>query len=165
MNFLIIIRGPLGIGKSTIAKNLALKLNGDYISVDDILAQNNLDQIDEKEGCIPLANFLKVNELILSRLKSVSQSGKPMIVDGNFYHQQQIEDLVQKSLIPSYVFTLTAPLETCIQRDEQRQKSYGKEATVAVYSLVSKFNYGQVIETSTLSAEETIELILSGLKK
>lgn len=43
---MVIIRGPLGIGKSTIAKQIAYKINGDYISINDVLAKNHLDQVD-----------------------------------------------------------------------------------------------------------------------
>ena len=33
----IIIRGPLGVGKSTVAKAIAKKIGGAYISVDEVL--------------------------------------------------------------------------------------------------------------------------------
>lgn len=157
MNSLIIIRGPLGIGKTTIAKKLAKFINADYISIDEILSQNNLDQIDEKINCISESNFLKANDIISSKILN----NKSVVVDGNFYYQNQIEDLIKKIPFKSFVFTLTAPLEICFQRDSQRLNSYGKEATTAVYNLVSKFNYGQTIDTTTLTVEETIKTILS----
>ena len=37
MNKVIIIRGPLGSGKTTIAKEVARKLNAEYISIDSIV--------------------------------------------------------------------------------------------------------------------------------
>jgi predicted kinase len=165
MSYLVIIRGPLGIGKSTIAKKLAEEIKGDYISIDDILADNNLDQVDEKEGCISLKNFLKVNEIILPRINQSIQKNVSVVVDGNFYHKDQIDDLVKNFPANNYVFTLTAPLEVCLERDSQRQKSYGKDATTAVYSLVSKFEYGKVIDVSTLTAEEATKQIISNLAK
>ncbi len=42
MSFYIIIRGPLGCGKSTIAKALSKKLNAKYFAIDKILEENNV---------------------------------------------------------------------------------------------------------------------------
>ena len=164
MSFLVVIRGPLGVGKSTIAKKLALAIKGDYFSIDDTLAQNNLDRIDKKEGSIPLANFLQANKLVFPKINQAIQTEKPIVIDGNFYHLGQIEDLIKNLPCQSFVFTLTASLETCIERDSQRPKSYGRKAATAVYNLVSSFNYGQVIDTRSLSIDETVSLISSYLK-
>ena len=40
MNYFIIIRGPLGIGKTTIAKKLKKILKAEYISMDEIVDNN-----------------------------------------------------------------------------------------------------------------------------
>ncbi|MDD4111129.1 MAG: (d)CMP kinase [Clostridia bacterium] len=42
MSYYIIIRGPAGVGKTTIAKNLQDKLGADYISFDEILEKYKL---------------------------------------------------------------------------------------------------------------------------
>lgn len=162
MGSLIIIRGPLGIGKSTVAKKLAKNISGDYISVDEVLTEYNLDNIDEKEGCIPLKNFLKVNEYILPKIEQTIKNGISVVVDGNFYHRNQIEDLI-KNFPRIFIFTLMAPLDICLQRDSRRQKSYGTGATTAVYKLVSRFEYGKVIDVSSKSVGETVNFIVSNL--
>jgi len=92
VNLLIIIRGPLGVGKTTISQLLAQKLSADYYSVDDILAKNNLDIVDENLGCIPEKNFLKVNQIITQK---IIQNNQSVIIDGNFYYQNQIADLIK----------------------------------------------------------------------
>jgi tRNA uridine 5-carbamoylmethylation protein Kti12 len=163
MSFLVIIRGPLGVGKSTIAKQIASKIRADYISIDDVLAKNNLNQTDEREGCISETSFLKANEIILPKLNQAILKKVPIVIDGNFYHKNQIEDLINHFSSASYVFTLTAPLQVCIRRDLRRSNSYGKDATTAVYNLVSEFDYGQVIDNSSLSVEKTVNLIISKL--
>jgi len=61
----IIIRGPLGIGKSTIAKGLANKLNAKYISIDSIVDNPNLITRKMEEGYISQNNFLKANKLAI----------------------------------------------------------------------------------------------------
>ena len=163
MSYLVIIRGPLGIGKSTIAKKLAEDIGGEYISIDEVLTQNNLDKVDEKEGCIPLINFLKVNKLIFPKINLSIKNRTSVVVDGNFYHEDQVKDLSSSFPSNNYIFTLTAPLEVCIQRDSQRPRPYGIDATTVVYNLVSRFNYGKVIDVSLKSVEETVVLIISSL--
>lgn len=158
MPYLIIIRGPLGIGKTTISKLLSEKLNADYFSIDEILKQNRLDVIDEEIDCIPEDNFLKVNQIII---QNISQSNKSIIIDGNFYYQNQLEDLIKNIHLKPFVFTLTAPLETCLKRDSQRSTSLGIDATTTVYNLVSKFKFGEIIDVSNLSIEESVQKIYS----
>lgn len=163
MNKLIIIRGPLGIGKTTIARKIAEKIHGEYISIDNLLTELNLDQVDQNEGCIPLQNFLEANKAILPKIKQLIDNHTPVIIDGNFYHQPQIEDLIKDFQNNSIVFSLIAPLEVCITRDAGRPDSYGKEAATAVYNLASKFNYGQTIDTKNLSVDRIVNQIISYL--
>ena len=160
MTYYIIIRGPLGIGKSTIAKELAKKLKAEYISIDKVLKKHDLDIIDKKEGCIPAENFIKGDDLIIPKIK---ETDKIVILDGCFYHKEQIEHL-KKNLKPIFIFTLKAPLAVCIERDKKREKPYGKEAAKAVYDLVSRFDYGNIIDTENKNVDETVKEILSYLK-
>lgn len=159
----IIIRGPLGIGKSTISKELAKQLKAKRISLDDLLQKNKLDDLDEKEGCIPAKNFIKVDNLILDEVKFNLEKGKIIIFDGCFYHKEQIKHL-EKKLGKALVFNLKAPLSVCINRDSNRNKIFGKEAAKAVYKLVSKFDYGINIYTNNKTPKETIKEILSYIK-
>ena len=69
MSYFIIIRGPLGIGKSTIAKKLSEILDAEYISMDTILEKLGLDKVPETEECIPAKNFIKADEYILLKVK------------------------------------------------------------------------------------------------
>jgi len=117
MSYVVIIRGPLGIGKSTIAKKLAEILKAAYFSVDEILDKNGLDEVNEQLGCISEANFLKVNQIVLPQLKSILAKNTSIIIDGNFYHQNQLTNLLDNLPGKHFVFTLTASLDTCIQRD------------------------------------------------
>ena len=71
MTYFIIMRGPLGVGKSAISENLAKILNAEHISLDKVLEKHNLDKGDEKLGCIPPQNFIRADELILPYAESV----------------------------------------------------------------------------------------------
>jgi len=163
MSYYIIIRGPLGIGKSTIAKSLARSLNGKYFSMDDVLSQHRLDKVEGE--CIPAKNFIRADKIILPEIKDCLNHGRLVIIDGNFYHQEQIEHLVNSLKEEHYIFTLTAPLEVCIQRDAQRPKSYGSGAAQSVHNLVSRFDYGTTIQTEGKTAEQVLKEIKTHLPK
>jgi shikimate kinase len=154
MERFIIIRGPLGIGKTTIAKEIAKKLNAKYVSIDKILENNGLDRKDNH--FIP-KDFIKANEIALKNTNK-----KRIIFDGCFYFKEQIKHL--KKIDKTVVFNLKAPLSTCIKRDKGRKKVYGKQAAKEVYELVSKFDYGININTNNKTPEQVIKLIIEVLK-
>lgn len=163
MGYLIIIRGPLGCGKTTISKELTKKLNAKYIAIDEVLKENKLDNIPPGAPCIPVENFIKANEIVIPLAKEYLKNNV-VIFDGCFYHKEAIDHLIEKLPFPSYVFTLKAPLELCIERDTKRDRVYGRDAAKAVHSLVSKFDYGTVIDASK-DIEGTVSEILSNLSK
>ena len=157
------IRGPLGVGKSTIAKKLTKILHAEYISIDSILDKYGLAKVDSD---YTPKDFIKANGCILPEAKNKLKQGKIVIFDGNFYFREQIEHLVKKlKNYKFYIFTLKAPLKVCIERDRKRKLSYGKEATEAIHNLVSRFNYGTLIDTSGKNIDQTIKEILSYLPK
>ncbi|MBI5064936.1 AAA family ATPase [Candidatus Woesearchaeota archaeon] len=156
MTFYIIIRGPLGVGKSTISKSIAKELNAEYISIDKVLSENGLDKV---ENDIPEKNFIKANEIILPKAQEILSRGKPIVFDGNFYFHAQISHLIENLEGQHYIFTLDASIGTCIRRDAQREKPCGEDAAKAVYSLASRVIYGQKISTENKSIEQVIEEI------
>jgi len=159
---LIIIRGPLGVGKTTIAQALAKKLDGVYLSVDAALEELGLDH-SEEDGGIPLKNFLAANQHIVPAIKKALSAKKDIIVDGNFYLQQQVEHLT--NLFETVVFPLTATLKKCIERDAARKRAYGKDATTAVYTMVTAFSTGTMIDTEKKTPEQTLHLLLNHIKR
>lgn len=148
----ILIRGPLGVGKSTVSKTLAQDLSAEYISVDHMLEDNHL----VGQNGIPLESFLKVNSIIFKRAQ---ESRKTLVVDGNFYYQEQIDDLKNKFKDAVRIFTLTADVETCMQRDSKREKVYGEDAVRHVYMLTTKVKAGCTIDTTDLQEKKTIQKI------
>ncbi len=159
MSFFVIIRGYLGVGKTTIAKQVAKKIKAKYYSIDEILAKNKLDKIGKR--CIPLENFIKANEKVLSQAKSLLAKGIPVVFDGNFYHKGHIIHLIRNLKAPHKVFTLKAPLKVCIARDAQRKGSYGKWPVIAVYNLVNNTKYGKTINTDKKSIKQVVREIIS----
>lgn len=163
MNHYIIIRGPLGSGKSIMASKLQNILNAKLFAVDKILDENNLTT-DTEDGYISQKSFLKVNEIISREANKFLEAGTTVIFDGNFYWQSQINDLIKRLLFPHIVFTLEAPLDICIQRDLHRDKTHGIDAVTAVYNKSTEFNYGIGVDT-TQSIDKCLKKILSLLPR
>lgn len=163
MSYYVIIRGPLGCGKTTIARRLAKTIDAKYFAVDRVLDEYNLTK-DKEESYISQKSFIKANKIVAPKAKKVLDRGVPVIFDGNFYWKSQIDDLINKLDFPHYVFTLKVPLEVCIERDKNRNKIHGEDAARAVYKKSTEFDYGTVINI-TKSVEESVEEILSYLPK
>ncbi len=163
MNFYVIIRGPLGCGKSTLSKRLSKILKAKYMSIDMVLDENNLAK-DVEDGYISEKSFLKVNEIVFPIIKSFLQKSIPVVIDGNFYRKSQVEDLIKRLDFPHYTFTLKAPLEVCINRDKLRKKVHGKDAAQAVYKKAVEFDCGIVIDVNR-DLDSCVKDILSHLPK
>jgi len=160
----IIIRGPAGIGKTTIAKLLAKDLDAEYISLDDILHEKDLDHV---EGiCIKEENFLRVNDVVIPKMNALMRKGKNVILDGNFYHKNHLKELIRASEFPVQVFTLKAKVDDCISRDSARtgEDKIGEKNIRQVHALVSKWDYGTAIDIGKKSAKETAAEILRKLR-
>jgi adenylate kinase family enzyme len=154
---IIIIRGPLGVGKTTIAKSLAKKINAQYLSLDKIMKNNDLEG---KDG-IPVENYLQANNIIL---KTIKDSKSLFIIDGCFYYQEQIDNLKKKFPDNIVFFSLISSVKKCIERDSQRDKSYGQESAEYVHMITTKIKEGYEIDNTNLSILETIDEIIKKLK-
>src|SRR3989338_7263584 len=148
MSFYVIIRGPLGCGKSTISEKLADILKAEYIAMDRIVDDPNLITREEEQGYISQKNFIKANEIAVERVKKSLDGGKPVVFDGNFYWKSQIDDLISRLDFPHYVFTLKASLEICIDRDAKRKKTHGEMAARVVHKKSTEFDYGTLIDVT-----------------
>lgn len=161
MSKLIIIRGALGIGKTTIAKKIAKEINAHYISIDKVLEKNNLDKEDNN---FTPEDFIKANEIILPKVINNLDNGKSVILDGCFYFIEQIKHLESNIKFKIFIFTLKAPVDVCINRDKERKKAYGEKNAREVFDLVSKFDYGINIDTENKSETEVAKEIMKYLK-
>ena len=161
MGFYVIIRGPLGSGKTTIAKALAARLNAGLISVDEILDDHHLDS-DMEDGFISQKSFKHANDFIAEIARPLLDTKKPVIIEGNFYWKSQIEDLTQKLVYPYAIFTLDVPLEVCLKRDSERENSCGEDATRVIYNKTASVEAGKKID-ATKEVEDVITEIIDVL--
>lgn len=142
MAYFVIIRGPLGVGKTTVALRLAKELSAEYISIDQILDDEGL--WDEGK----LSEFVAANKFAADRATASLAKGRPVIFDGNFYWREQIDDLVRRLSSPPFAFTLEAPLSLCIARDAGRASPHGPEAARQVFEKTGQVSYGIPIDAS-----------------
>lgn len=80
--FFVIIRGPLGAGKTSVSLKLAEVLGVAYVSIDEILEKNNLEEWGKTH--ITLRSFIKANERAANEAIKQLVRGNPVIFDGNF---------------------------------------------------------------------------------
>lgn len=158
MKKLIVIRGPLGVGKSTISKMLAAQLDAQYVSIDAILDENDLDSDDG----IPVENYLKANQILVELLRDKSGTA---IVDGCFYYREQIDDLKRQFGDDTIFVSLTSSVEKCIERDSKRAKIYGEDAARYVHMITTNIKEGFEIDNTELSTSETVQKIVENLSK
>ena len=154
LKFIIIIRGPAGVGKTTVAKKLASKLKADYFSFDKIMEENKLDAI-VGDG-IPSQNFVRANEIVISLIKQKNK----VILDGCFYRKKQINHLLNNLKIKSYIFTLNADINECLKRNKTRKNPMAEEDIKQVHNLVYNLEIGTRIDTTNKSVQQIVSEIL-----
>ncbi len=155
MSYFVIVRGPLGAGKTTVAGALAGAVGAEVIAVDEILESWTWDGGSE-------ALFLRANDVVAERALPILTRGQPVVVDGNFYWASAIEDLLARLPFPHAVFSLDVPLAACIERDRRRPLSYGEEAVRAVFEKVRPVVWEETVDGSG-SVDETVRAIRSHL--
>jgi predicted kinase len=160
VSYYLIVRGPLGSGKSTVSERLARSLRAQYVSIDRILEESNLEQWES--GFISESSFLRANEIAARTARPQLDQGRPVIFDGNFYWRSQIADLVGRLDFPHHIFTLRASLEVCVDRDARRSPPHGRRATEEVYAKSTEFEAGIGID-ATPPVDDVVKEILHWL--
>lgn len=140
MRFFVILRGPLGVGKTTISNALAKSIGARVSSIDKL--------VDPEWDGGSARLFLKTNQAAAREAARVLANGIPVVFDGCFYWKSQIKDLETRLPFPHEVFTLQAPLSVCIERDAHRKVVFGAEAARQVYRKVTRFEYGITIDAT-----------------
>jgi thymidylate kinase len=157
VSFFAIVRGPLGAGKTTVARSLATAIRGEYISIDLLLERYEWDGGSEDL-------FLRTNGDAAREARAALDRRAPVVFDGNFYWPSAIHDLARRVPYPHAVYALQVPLSICVQRDRDRKLSHGEEATREVYEKVRPFP-GEVEVNGNRPAGEAVAAIRSDLER
>lgn len=147
----VILRGPLGVGKSTVAERLASRLGGNRVSIDTLLERYALEEWASDR--IALESFLRANDHAVREARRLARLGRSVVIEGNFYWREALADLARRLEIRPYVFRLAAPVAVCIARDRRRPaprdpaspragERMGRKAVQDVYRLASGVRAG-----------------------
>ena len=153
MGYYVVLRGPLGVGKTTVARKVARRLGARYISIDRILDAQGF-WYDGR-----LSEFLNANRVAATLASRPLAQGVPVVLDGNFYWRTQLRDLARRLHRPHLVCTLEAPVEVCIARDARRIPSHGADAARAVHAKSTAFDAGVRIDADRPLASVVREIV------
>jgi predicted kinase len=156
MVYFVLIRGPLGVGKSAVCARLSEELDAEVISIDRLLEEHGFWE----SGAVD--EFLKANDVAAARARSTLTRGVPVLFDGNFYWRNVIDDLIRRLPYPHRSFTLTAPLGVCVERDRRRDLVHGRDAAREVYARTTAFEYGTIVDADR-PLESVVATILGEL--
>lgn len=151
MSYYVIIRGPAGVGKTTIARQLTKELKATYISFDQIREKHGID-LSEK-------GRIQANNKAIPEARKSMVKGKPVVFDGVFYHKSQVEHLTKALQYKHVVFSLKASLQECLERHRKRKSEISEKSVRDVYKLVAAFDCGIVIKTSEKSVKKCVNEI------
>jgi thymidylate kinase len=157
VSFFAVVRGPLGAGKTTVARSLANAVAGRYVSIDELLERYAWDGGSE-------ALFLRTNEDAAGEARPALERGTPVVFDGNFYWPSTVTDLGRRLPYPHVVYALQVPLATCIARDRGRLHPYGEEAAREVFERVRPIP-GEVPIAGTVDLVQIIRTIRDDLDR
>jgi predicted kinase len=160
MSLYLILRGPLGVGKSTVAARVAKEIGAEHIPIDLILDEHGLEEWEG--GYISQKSFLRATAIAAEQARKILEKGTSVIFDGNFYWKSQIEDLLIRLDYRHYVFTLKAPLRVCIERDSQRDRPHGDIAARDVFAKSTELEYGIGVD-ATRPIEVVVRDVISHL--
>ncbi len=143
----VILCGPAACGKSTFAERHFRPTQ--IISSDWARARVCDDERDQRFSAqaFALAHFLIVQRLELNRL---------CVVDSTALTAQARRDLLElarKHQVPSFVLLFSVPLESCVERDQKRERTVGRavierqyQAFEQVKAGIKQEGFDQVIE-------------------
>lgn len=168
--FLIIISGPMGVGKTTVARLLHEKLERTaLLSYDQIkwfVSDFNSDNAD----------FQLTFRIEKVMIREYLTSGVSVILEKAFSEKELIDDLkfLAEELSASvFIYQLEAPLEVVKERINQRPPSSKRkipptadkiERSHARY-LASKHDQAKIIKTEKMSSEEIVEEIIKDISE
>jgi len=160
-NFVVILRGPSGVGKSTISSIIQEKLGSNWtvIDVDKFkhympLKEDKSNRAERTEIAHDVGNYFA---------KAMYDKGYNVILE-EMYRQRHNDQLVQflTSNNMSYVKVfLSAPLDALIQRSKEREKNVPEEETRRFYEEAQPLPEDLVIDTSTYSSEQAADMIIA----
>jgi len=161
-NYVILLDGPKGAGKSTLSELLGKSLNISCFGIDK--ERNLLERTDSITN-----DNERAFEAILNKLEAVVGSGKSAVIDCGVTERRlnALESFAKKQGITLYKFSLTAPyrvLRSRVQiRDATRGKTFNAERFNVIYRALRAKSFADfyMIDSERLSQQEMLEAVRS----
>ena len=160
VNFVMVIAGSPGSGKTTLAKIASAFYKCAYISGDEVskkLFPDKYENIEENSEGLKM-----VKERLLEDVKKIFDRGESVVVDYVILDKEYIDEykeLFGKNLI----FRIIHPsLESIIERDRKRECwTSGEDTVKRIYEEYEKFKFivraSNYIDNTAQTPEETFE--------
>ncbi len=175
---IIVLAGPAGIGKTSVAMKLAKKLKGENIRISaDTMREMTYPQSGGKKRSDQ--HIIMAKKIIPCLVKEYFKHGfdniiidiaPPVPSDGGGVDKWLSNTLRKRG---AYVFLFDAPLKTIFERNKKRAKrspqgGIKKEMVKKLFIYSQKYidrNDYDIINTDKIGADKTTEIILNKIKK
>ncbi|MEM2289760.1 MAG: ATP-binding protein [Candidatus Hadarchaeales archaeon] len=142
-NWLILLCGPPGVGKSTIGRLLADRTGAELLSTERFKR--------------------RVYSRLLSQLER-EMGKKGMVLEGTFYRREwreKIEELARYHKTPILTVLIKASLQTCLRRDAQRERPVGEKGVKIIHAEFEEPEKPDLlIDSEEVTPEQAVERIL-----
>lgn len=157
MPLLIILRGPAGIGKSTIASQLKEKIrNAVHLDIDSFKHIISLKSSSERSKIAHNVGTTFTKELLENNFNVIAEE----IFRADYYNEVKL--LADGLKCERLTVFLTAPLEVLIKRDQERKyKTKGAEVITSLYNEIKYIDEDLNIDAVKNNTDEVITQILA----
>lgn len=161
MSFVVILRGPAGVGKSTISNKLKEKIqNAVHVDID------KFKHMISKESSNVRTNI--AHKIGICFLQELIKNGFSIVVEEIFredYYKELVKLFEDSNCLVTKVF-ISAPLEIVIQRDQRRtEKIKGTEVITKLWKEIQPIDEDIILDSSQYNSDEIVEKILFKAKE
>ncbi len=164
MNSVIILRGPSGVGKSTISHLIQQKLGLNWTVIDVDKFKHYMPM---KDGQSNRAERSKIaHDVSKFFAKAMYDKGYDVILEEMYkkdYNDSIIEFLQTNDMRYLKVY-LDAPIDLVVERAKARQKEVPDNEIRRHFSEVEPYEDDFIVDTTKYSSEEAVDLIIGQLQ-
>ena len=156
---IIILRGPAGVGKSTVAELLQKKLGENWVHLDIDKIKHTISETSSpirSEIAHRVGKYF-IEELLSNNFNIIVEE----IFRENFY--KELLSLIERSHSSVHKFFLRADINTLITRNASRVKIKDHKTIQDLHSEIQPLEGEKILETSNYSTEQLAELIIKDL--